>query len=97
MKMKLNFLHLHLGIRENKILISARRSVPAVPDGSTLKGSSEQVGSNTVTTPNYLHNATTKLPNSTTIKNPGDKINTSFIDAVGNNSISRKIVNDKLQ
>ena len=69
----------------------------AAPYGSQLSNTDETIGSRNATTPNQLYKATVKLPNSTVIKNPGNKVNTKFIDAItGGSGTARKVVEKRM-
>jgi RHS repeat-associated protein len=57
---------------------------PPIPFSSTIVS----------TTPNQLFKATSALPNATVIKNPGDKVNHTFIEGVKGGGQSRKKKNE---
>lgn len=70
----------------------------AAPYGSILGNTDERIGARSVTTPNQLYKSTVKLPNASILKNPGQKINSGFVDAVSNGSaILRGIIRKKME
>lgn len=54
----------------------------AAPGRIHLGNTEEQFESIKITTPNQLYNASVNLPNASVIRNPGNKTNTNFKDAI---------------
>ena len=64
----------------------------AVPGRIHLGNTEEQFESIKITTPNQLYNASVNLPNASIIRNPGNKTNTNFKDAISGNILKRLVV-----
>ena len=70
----------------------------AAPSGHILGNTDERIGSKKATTPNYLYNATLRLPNAKVLKSAGKKTSSAFLDAVvGKTGVKRTIANIKLR